>query len=110
MRGCLANQSRNNKEVKMKLPVHIRRNADVDNELVNISKSEGDELVWYSTGDEFTIEFPITPFNDYKFVVPAGGSKGSGPVRADAPLTRYFYDVTNTALAMSADPGVHIRP
>ena len=94
----------------MKLPVHIRRNADVDNELVNVSKSEGDELVWYSTGDEFTIEFPITPFNDYKFVVPAGGSKGSGPVRADAPLTRYFYDVTNTALAMSADPGVHIRP
>ena len=94
----------------MKLPVHIRRNGEVDNELVNVSKSEGDELVWYSTGDEFTIEFPITPFNDYKFVVPPGGSKGSGPIRDDAPVTRYFYNVTNTALAMSADPGVNVKP
>jgi hypothetical protein len=94
----------------MKLPVHIRHNGDVDNEVVNVSKSDGDELVWFSTGEEFAIEFPITPFNDYRFVVPAGGSKGSGPVRGDAPVTRYFYNVTNTALAMSADPGVNIKP
>jgi hypothetical protein len=101
---------RNDKEAKMKLPVHIRHHGDVDNEVVNVSKSDGDELVWYSAADEFTVEFPITPFNDYKFVVPPGGSKGSGPIRDDAPVTRYFYNVTNTALAMSADPGVNVKP
>jgi hypothetical protein len=93
----------------MKLPVHIRHN-DVDNEVVNLRKCEGDELVWFSGGDAFVIEFPITPFADKKFRVPAGGSVGSGPIRDDAPMTTYLYSVTNVALAMSADPGVNIKP
>jgi hypothetical protein len=96
-------------EIRPKLPVHIHNNADVDNEIVNLRMSMGEELEWHSDGDEFTVEFPITPFAQSSFVVPPGGSVGSGPIRPDAPITRYFYNVTNVALAMSADPGVDIK-
>ena len=54
-------------------------------------------------------QFPITPFDCDTFVVPAGGSACSGPVRDDAPITNYLYNITNVALAMSADPGVDVR-
>ncbi len=93
----------------VQLPVHIRQNGEVDNEVVNVRKSLGDEIVWHSESDEFTVQFPITPFEQDTFVVPAGGCTSSGPVRLDAPITKYFYNVTNVALAMSADPGVDVR-
>ncbi|MGA9815319.1 MAG: hypothetical protein WBQ64_21250 [Terriglobales bacterium] len=96
-------------EMRPKLPVHIRKNAEVDNEIVNLRRSFAEEIEWKSDGDEFTIEFPITPFAEQTFVVPAGGSVSSGPARPDAPITRYYYNVTNVALAMSADPGVDIK-
>jgi hypothetical protein len=96
--------------MRAKLPVHIHQNAEVDNEIVNIRQSKGEEIEWHSEDDEFTVEFPITPFSEKTFVVPAGGSVSSGPVRPDAPITRYYYNVTNVALAMSADPGVDVRP
>jgi hypothetical protein len=96
-------------EMRPKLPVHIHKNAEVDNEVVNLRKSMGEELEWFSDGDEFTVEFPISPFQETSFVVPAGGSVGSGPIRPDAPITKYYYNVTNVALAMSADPGVNIK-
>lgn len=96
-------------EMRPKLPVHIRKNAEVDNELVNLRKSMGEEMEWHSDGDEFTVEFPISPFQETAFVVPPGGSVGSGPIRPDAAITKYFYNVTNVALAMSADPGVDIK-
>ena len=94
----------------MQLPVHIHQDCGVDNEVVNIIKSAGDEVVWSSEGDEFIIEFPFTPFARNKFVVPARGSVNSGPVRSDAPITLYQYGITNVALAMSADPGLNIKP
>jgi hypothetical protein len=97
------------KEGGVQLPVHIRRECDVDNEAVNVRQSLGDEIMWYSEGDEFTIQFPISPFDRDSFVVPAGGSKCSGPVRPDAPITIYRYNVTNVALAMSADPDVNVK-
>ena len=96
--------------MRPKLPVHIRKNAEVDNEVVSLRMCMGEEIVWHSDGDEFTVEFPITPFKDKTFVVPPGGSVGSGPIRADAAITTYFYNVTNVAMAMSADPGVNIKP
>jgi hypothetical protein len=44
------------------LPVHICQGGEVDNEVVNVSKSAGDELVWSSDGDGFTITFQTSPF------------------------------------------------
>ncbi len=97
-------------QIRPRLPVHIRKNGDVDNEIVNLRASMGEELEWFSDSDEFTIEFPISPFvNGRKFVVPAGQSVCSGPIQDDAPQTLYLYNVRNVALAMSADPGVNIK-
>jgi hypothetical protein len=93
----------------VQLPVHIRRECDVDNEIVNLRQTRGDEIVWYSEGDEFSIRFPITPFEDDTFIVPAGGSVCSGPAREKAPITIYSYNITNVAMAMSADPGVDVK-
>jgi len=92
------------------LPVHIRQDGEVDNEIVNLSKSAGDEIVWFSSGDPFTVHFPMSPFADQTFNVPAGGTASSGPPRPDASIDRYQYFITNLALAMSADPGVDVRP
>ena len=93
-----------------KLPVHIRQDGDVDNEVVNVRKSAKDEVVWYSEGDEFKVYFPTTPFEDDTFQVPAGGSASSGPAIPNASTGRYEYFVTNVALAKSADPGIDIKP
>jgi hypothetical protein len=92
------------------LPVHIHQDGDVDNELVNIRKSEGEEVVWFSDSDEFSVHFPTSPFRDHTFHVPAGGSVNSGPVRLDAPIDQYQYFITNVALAKSADPGLNVKP
>lgn len=69
-----------------KLPVHIHPNGDVDNEIVNLRKSVDEQVTWYSEGDEFTIQFPVSPFANDTFVVPAGGSVSSGRLKADAAL------------------------
>jgi hypothetical protein len=92
------------------LPVHIRQEGDVDNEMVNLSRSVGDEIVWISSGDPFSVYFPVSPFTTQTFDVPAGGSVSSGRPRLDAPIAQYQYFVTNLALAKSADPGVSIKP
>ena len=94
----------------VQLPVHIRQKCDVDNEVVNIRQTMGDEIVWYSESEyDFTVEFAFTPFKDRTFVVPAGGSVCSGPVLPDAPVTLYRYNILNVALAMSADPDVNVK-
>lgn len=93
----------------MKLPVHIRQDGDVDYEVVNLRRSASDEIVWSSEGDEFSVHFPITPFDEHTFHVPAGGTKGSGPVRPDAAIAHYQYFVTDVALAKSADPGANVK-
>jgi len=56
------------------LPVHIHQGGDVDNEVVNVSKSAGDELVWYSEDDPLTITFQTSPLANSTLHVPAGGS------------------------------------
>jgi len=61
-----------------KLPVHIRQDGEVDNEIVNLRRCAGDEIVWQSEGDEFSIHFPNTPFEKDTFHVPAGESASSG--------------------------------
>ena len=66
------------------LPVRISQGGEVDNEVVNVSKSAGDEVVWSSDGDGFTISFQTSPFAASTFHVPAGGSASSGPVRPGA--------------------------
>ena len=95
------------------LPVHLRQDGDVDNEVVNLSRSVGDEIVWISSGDAFSVYFPVTPFTSpstsQTFDVPAGGSVSSGRPRPDAPIAHYQYFVTNLALAKSADPGVSVK-
>jgi hypothetical protein len=92
------------------LPVHIRQDGEVDNEVVNLRRCVGDEILWQSEGGEFTIDFPNTPFQERTFHVPAGGSVSSGPVRPDASIDYFQYYITNVALAKSADPGVSIKP
>jgi hypothetical protein len=93
-----------------KLPVHIRQDGEVDNEVVNLRRCAGDEIIWESDGDEFSINFATSPFEKDTFHVPAGESTNSGPVRPDAPIDYYQYLITNVALAKSADPGLNIKP
>jgi hypothetical protein len=93
-----------------RLPVHIRHDGEVDNELVNVRKSAGEQVTWYSDGDEFSIRFTVSPFAEHTFHVPAGGSVSSGPIRPDAPIDYYQYFITNVALAKSADPGLAVKP
>jgi hypothetical protein len=93
-----------------KLPVHIRPDGEVDNEIVNLRRCVGDEIIWSAEGADFTIDFPSTPFEENRFHVLAGESVSSGPVRPDAPIDRFQYFITNVALAKSADPGADIKP
>ncbi len=92
-----------------KLPVHIRPDGEVDNEVVNLRRCVGDEIVWQAEGADFMIEFPKSPFEESKFHVPAGGSVfRTSPAGCADRLLQYF--VTNVALAKSADPGVNVKP
>ena len=91
------------------LPVHIGQGGEVDNEVVNVGKSIGDEVVWSSDGDEFTISFQTSPFAASTFHVPAGGSASSGPVRSGAGIGRYQYFVNDDSNGKGADPDVDVR-
>ena len=91
------------------LPVHISPGGDVDNEVVNVSRSAGDEVVWSSGGDDFTVSFTTSPFAASTFHVPAGGSISSGPVRAGAGVGRYHYFINDNTLGQSGDPDVDVR-
>jgi hypothetical protein len=92
------------------LPIHLREDGEVDNEVVNLRKSFNEQVIWHSDGAEFSIHFPTTPFEQDTFHVPAGGSTGSGPVRHDAAIDSYQYFITNVALAKSADPILVVKP
>jgi hypothetical protein len=91
------------------LPVHIGQGGEVDNEVVNVSKSAGDEVVWFSDGDSFTINFPTSPFAASIFHVPAGGSASSCPVAAPAGIGHYQYFISDDNNGQGADPGVDIK-
>jgi hypothetical protein len=91
------------------LPVHISQGGEVDNEVVNVSRSAADEVVWSSDGDEFTISFQTSPFAASTFHVPAGGSASSGAVKPGAALGRYPYFISDDSDGKGADPDVDIR-
>jgi hypothetical protein len=91
------------------LPVRISQGGEVDNEVVNVSRSTGDEVVWSSDGDEFSISFQTSPFATSTFHVPAGGSASSGPVRPAAALGRYQYYISDDSNGEGADPEVNIK-
>jgi hypothetical protein len=82
----------------------------VDNEEVNVSKSAGDELVWSSDGNGFTITFQTSPFSASTFHVPAGGTASSGPVRPGAALGHYAYYISNDSDGSGGDLGIKIKP
>ena len=91
------------------LPVRISQGGEVDNEVVNVSRSAGDEIVWSSDGDEFTISFQTSPFAVSTFHVPAGGTASSGPVRPGAALGHYPYYISDDSDGRGADPDVDVR-
>jgi len=75
--------------------IHITsKNGKVDHDNQPI-KMKDEEAVWVSdTGDAYQVVFQECPFvSGNPFSVPAGGSIGSGPVRADAAEKSYKYDV-----------------
>jgi hypothetical protein len=91
------------------LPVRIGQGGEVDNEVVNVSRSAGDEVVWSSDGDEFTVSFQTSPFAASAFHVPAGGSASSGPVRPGAALGHYQYFISDDSNGKGADPDVNVK-
>lgn len=100
----------NEVSIKKVLPIHVHQDGEVDNEHVNVRKSQREEIEWHSEGDELRIDFTVSPFEEHSFHVPAGGSVCSGPVRDNAPIDRYQYFITNISLAKSADPIIEIKP
>jgi hypothetical protein len=81
----------------------------VDNEVVSVSKSAADEVVWSSDGDAFTITFQTSPFAASTFHVPAGGSTRSGPVRVGAEIGRYPYLIGDDNEGKGVDPDLDVR-
>ena len=83
-------------------------------ELVEVSITKGDYIVWFSNGGQFTVDFDKgkgSPFKAGKtFTVPAKGIKSSGFPTPNIPLGKYGYHVIDAQGNRSADPDVIIRP
>jgi hypothetical protein len=96
------------------LPVNIYHNGDVDNELVNLSKGEGDVVIWQNPHHyDFTVQFKISPFASgaTSFTVPARSTISSGPLNGTVqPGDIYYYEIQNVAMAIASDPGIKIQP
>ncbi len=91
------------------LPIYIRDDGSVDNEAVNVRKSEDEQVSWNSANGVFEIQFQTSPFEYQIFHVPAGGSVQSGPVRGE--LGTYPYTVTSMSQKYaSADPVIIVKP
>jgi hypothetical protein len=92
------------------LKVHIRRDLTVDNEVVNVRRSTGDEIEWRTDELPVTIDFGSnSPFADNCFDVVPGQATRSGSV-VNPEIRDYGYSINSKALAMSADPGVSVKP
>ena len=95
------------------LPVNIYHNGEVDNEVVNVSKSERDVVVWQNPHHyDFTIHFTKNPFEaGPTFCVPAQGTISSGPLKSSAlPEEAFDYDIKNEKMQLAGDPGIVIKP
>ena len=83
-----------------------------------ISKANRDRVRWTSTNKAYTICFDEndSPFDEYRFVVPARGEVVSGPVRQDAEEKDYHYEITEgyslggATGGASADPTIFVDP
>ena len=96
------------------LPVNIYHNGNVDNELVNVSKGDGDVVIWQNPHHyDFKIRFKVSPFANgaTEFTVPARGATSSGPLSTNVqPGDIYDYEIQNVAMAIASDPGIKIQP
>lgn len=95
------------------LPVNIYHNGDVDNEVVNLSKGEGDVVIWQNPHHyDFTIQFNNSPFQaGSTFTVPSRGAISSGVLKSGVqPGETYGYEIQNVELAIASDPGIVIKP
>jgi hypothetical protein len=72
-------------------------------------KSKADEMVWTSDGGDFTIQFKgESPFGAMSFASKNGRAE-SGPIRPDADVGPYDYDVIGPSpVQAAADPTVFI--
>jgi hypothetical protein len=95
------------------LPVNIYHDGDVDNEYVNVSKGDGDVVIWQNPHHyDFTITFTNSPFQaGSTFRVPARGTANSGPLKTSVqPKEEYVYTIENVPMALASDPGIKIKP
>ena len=96
------------------LPVNIYHNGDVDNEYVNVSKGDGDVVIWQNPHHyDFTVQFKNSPFASgaTTFIVPARGAVSSGPLNdAVQPGATVDYTIQSVAMAIASDPGIKIKP
>jgi hypothetical protein len=91
--------------------VHIiDAGGHVDPEQVHVKPSAHEEVTWFAHGNEnATIVFSTaqgSPFQEAVFLVPAGGSVSSGPVKDSVQYARYKYTVVERG--GSHDPEVII--
>ncbi len=78
--------------------VHITgKDGQVDQAGVHLSKAAHDEITWFAHDNEnATIVFSSpagSPFQNFVFHVPGGGSVSSGPIRDHATYQSYKYTV-----------------
>lgn len=91
---------------------------DVDTRGPSLSIANRDRVRWVSKDTAFTICFAKndSPFDEYRFVVPAGGEVVSGPVRQGAAVKGYHYDITEgyslegATGGATADPTIFVDP
>ena len=96
------------------LPVNIYHNGNVDNELVNVSKGDGDVVIWQNPHHyDFSVRFKNSPFASGAtvFTIPARGAISSGALSGNVqPGDIYDYEIQSVAMAMASDPGIKIQP
>jgi hypothetical protein len=96
------------------LVVNIYHNGDVDNEVVNLSKGDGDVVIWQNQHHhDFTIQFKTSPFASGAtiFTVPARSAISSGPLNNTVQSGVIIdYTIQSSAMAMASDPGIKIKP
>ena len=96
------------------LPVNIYHNGDVDNEVVNVSKGDGDLVIWQNPHHyDFTVTFNMAARSrpDLRLPFRLESTTNSGPLKASAEPDRvYDYTVQNVAMALASDPGIKIKP
>jgi hypothetical protein len=83
---------------------HIKitsHDGQVDTATVKVSRSVGEEVVWFSHDNKRAIiafaSADGSPFEETHFHVPAGGSVCSGPAHSAAVLKAYKYTVVGHA-------------